>query len=107
LLVAGKCGALLDHETRPLKPNGGLHPRAHALRPVNTVYVMAVMTSLNCGVDVLCPRAVEPDLRYYTQDACTAALNRLIAPVECRPDVIPWTPAIATQVSSLAIATER
>jgi hypothetical protein len=29
--------------------------------PVNTVFVIAVMTSLNCGVDVLCLRAIEPD----------------------------------------------
>src|SRR5215469_1255499 len=28
---------------------------------VNTVSIIAVMTSLNCGVDVLCFRAVEPD----------------------------------------------
>ena len=39
---------------------------------VNTVYLIAVMSSLNCGVDVLCFRAVEPDLRYYTQDDCIA-----------------------------------
>ena len=44
---------------------------------MNTVYVIAVITSLNCGVDVLCLRAVEPDLRYYTPDACAAALNRI------------------------------
>jgi hypothetical protein len=41
--------------------------------------VIAVISSLNCGIDVLCLRAVEPDLRYYTKDACIAALNRLIA----------------------------
>ena len=46
---------------------------------VSTVYVIAVMSSLNCGVDVLCLRAVEPDLRYYTRDACIAALNRFMA----------------------------
>ena len=46
---------------------------------MNTVYVIAVVSSLNCGVDVLCLRAVEPDLRYYTQDACTASLSRLMA----------------------------
>jgi hypothetical protein len=46
---------------------------------VNTVYVIAVMTSLNCVVDVLCLRAVEPDLRYYTSDACIAGLNRFMA----------------------------
>ena len=28
---------------------------------VTTVYIIAVMTSLNCGVDLLCQRAVEPD----------------------------------------------
>ena len=33
---------------------------------VSTVYVIAVMSSLNSGVHVLCLRAVEPDLRYYT-----------------------------------------
>jgi hypothetical protein len=41
--------------------------------------VIAVISSLNCGIEVLCLRAVEPDLRYYTQDACIAALNRLTA----------------------------
>jgi len=46
---------------------------------VNTVYVIAVMSSPNCGVDVLCLRAVEPDLRYYTGQACLAALNRFMA----------------------------
>ena len=46
---------------------------------MNTVYLIAVMSSLNCGVDVLCYRAVEPDLRYYTQDDCIASLNRLMA----------------------------
>jgi hypothetical protein len=46
---------------------------------VNTVYIIAVVSSLNCGVDVLCLRAVEPDVRYYTQDACTASLSRLMA----------------------------
>jgi hypothetical protein len=45
---------------------------------VNSVYVIAVISSVNCGVDVLCLRAVEPDFRYYTQGACIAALNRLI-----------------------------
>jgi len=52
---------------------------------MNTVYVIVVMTSLNCGVDVLCLRAVEPDSTgehaqtYSTLDACIAALNRLQA----------------------------
>jgi hypothetical protein len=46
---------------------------------LNTVYVIAVISSINCGVDVVWLRTVEPDLRYYTQDACIAALNRLIA----------------------------
>jgi len=41
--------------------------------------VIAVISSLNCGVDVLCLRAVEPDLRYDTHDACIAALKRLMA----------------------------
>ena len=45
---------------------------------MNAVYVIAVTSSINCGVDVLCLRAVEPDLRYYTQNACIAALNRLM-----------------------------
>ena len=44
---------------------------------MNTVYV--IVTSLDCGADVLCLRAVEPDLRYYTRDACIAALNRFMA----------------------------
>jgi hypothetical protein len=53
--------------------------------PVNTVYVIAVMTSLNCGVDVLCLRAVEPDLThqhaetYPTEQACIAARDRFLA----------------------------
>jgi hypothetical protein len=29
---------------------------------VDTVYIIAVLTSLNCGVEVLCLRAVEPDV---------------------------------------------
>jgi hypothetical protein len=41
--------------------------------------VIAVISSLNCGVDVLCLRAVDPDLRYDTHDACIAALKRLMA----------------------------
>jgi hypothetical protein len=71
-------------ETRPLKPmvgnlSGGLNPRAHTLGLVNTVYVIAVMTSLNCGVDVLCLRAVEPDSAIYvTLDICLAARDRLV-----------------------------
>jgi hypothetical protein len=46
---------------------------------VHTVYVIAVISSIDCGIDIPCLRAVEPDLRYYTQDACIAALNNLIA----------------------------
>ena len=46
---------------------------------MNTIYLIAVVSSLNCGVEVLCFRAVEPDLRYYTRDACIAALNRFMA----------------------------
>ena len=44
---------------------------------MNTVYVIAVMTSLDCGADVLCLRAVELDLS--TRDACVATLNRVMA----------------------------
>ena len=51
---------------------------------VNTVYIIAVVTSINCGVDVLCFRAVEPDATghartYDTDDACIAGLERLVA----------------------------
>ena len=55
---------------------------------MNTAYVIAVITSLKCGVDVLCRQAVEPDWTrehapaYSTPDACTAALNRLRAKVQ-------------------------
>jgi hypothetical protein len=58
---------------------------ATALPGVITVYVIAVMTSLNCGVDVLCLRAVEPDstgegaVTYRTLDVCLAARDRLVA----------------------------
>jgi hypothetical protein len=51
---------------------------------VSTVYVIAVMTGFNCGVDVLCLRAVEPDSTgehaqtYSTQHACIAARDRLM-----------------------------
>jgi hypothetical protein len=51
---------------------------------VNTVYVIAVMTSLNCGGEVLCLRATEPDSTgqhaqtYPTQEVCTAALHSLM-----------------------------
>jgi hypothetical protein len=61
------------------------HPPALLLRHhVNTVYVIAVVTSLNCGADVLCFRAVEPDSTghartYDTENACTSALNRFRA----------------------------
>ena len=46
---------------------------------MNTIYLIAVVSSLNCGVEVLCFRAVEPALRYYTQADCIASLNRLMA----------------------------
>ena len=52
---------------------------------MNTVYVIAVMTSLNCGGDVLCLRAVQPDstgegaMTYGTLDVCLAARDRLVA----------------------------
>jgi hypothetical protein len=48
---------------------------------VNTAYVIAVMTSLNCGGEVLCLQAVEPDptgqhaQTYSTKEACMAALH--------------------------------
>jgi hypothetical protein len=37
------------------------------------------LENLNCGVDVLCLRAVEPPFEVYTSDACIAALNRFMA----------------------------
>jgi hypothetical protein len=61
-----------------------LPPALFLCHHVNTVYIIAVMTSLNCGVDVLCFRAVEPDSSghartYDTEDACVAARKRLKA----------------------------
>jgi hypothetical protein len=41
--------------------------------------IITVLTSLNCGVEVLCFHALEPDLNCYTQGACVASLNRLMA----------------------------
>jgi len=64
-----------------MQPHHALHPRHH----VNTVYVIAVMTGLNCGVDVICHRAIEPDSTgqhaqtYPTGDACIDRINRLRA----------------------------
>jgi hypothetical protein len=52
---------------------------------MNTVYVIAVMTSLGCGLDVLCLRAVEPDSSgqhartYATLDACIVVRDQLMA----------------------------
>jgi hypothetical protein len=52
---------------------------------MNTAYVIAVITSLGCGVNVLCPRAIEPDATgqhartYPTLNDCIAALSRLAA----------------------------
>jgi hypothetical protein len=52
---------------------------------MSTAYVIAVMTGLNCGGDVLCLRAVEPDATgqytqtYPTREDCIAALGRLAA----------------------------
>ena len=72
-------------ERAPSPPTGefflGPHlPIHYATQPVTTVYIIAVMTSLNCGVDVLCLRAVEPDsATYVTLDACLAARDRLVA----------------------------
>jgi len=47
-----------------------------------TLYVLALMTSINCGVDVLCLRPVEADASgqraktYSTEQACAAARAR-------------------------------
>ena len=52
---------------------------------MNTLYVIAVITSLGCGVNVLCLRAIEPDAigqraqTYPAPNECIAALNRLMA----------------------------
>ena len=52
---------------------------------MNTVYVIAVMTSLGCGAEVICLRAVEPDSTgrhartYSTLDACIAVRDQLVA----------------------------
>jgi hypothetical protein len=43
------------------RPARHTHRGAATATPMNTVYVIAVMTSLNCRVDVICLRAVEPD----------------------------------------------
>jgi hypothetical protein len=62
-------------------PRHGTAPASH----VNTLYVIAVITSLGCGVNVLCLRAVEPDATgqhaqtYPTPNECVAALKRLMA----------------------------
>ena len=52
---------------------------------MNTAYVIAIITSLGCGVNVLCLRAIEPDATgqraqtYPTPNECAAELNRLMA----------------------------
>jgi hypothetical protein len=77
---------------------------------VNTVYVIAVMTSLNCGVEVLCLRAVEPDSTgeyaktYPTLDVCLAARDYFVARndalrelrVKCvpKPSALPYDRAL-------------
>jgi hypothetical protein len=54
-------------------------------RHVNTLYVIAVMTSFGCGIDVLCFRAIEPDATgthaqtYPTKVACISSRDRFIA----------------------------
>jgi hypothetical protein len=59
--------------------------------PVNTLYVIAVMTSLNCGVDVLCLRAIELDATgqraqtYSSQNACIVARDRLVVEAQRDP----------------------
>jgi hypothetical protein len=76
---------------------------------MNTVYVIAVMTSLNCGVDVLCLRPVEPDSTgeyaktYPTLDVCLAARHHFAARndplrelrLKCVPksSALPYNPA--------------
>ena len=45
-----------------------------------SVHVIAVITSLNCGIEVLSLRAVEPDSATYVKlDICLAARDRLVA----------------------------
>jgi hypothetical protein len=47
-----------------------------------TLYVLALMTRINCGVDVICLRPVEADARrqhaqtYPTEKACAAGRDR-------------------------------
>ena len=68
---------MLHHQHRPV----GTATASH----VNTLYVIAVITRLGCGVNVLCPRAIEPDATgqhartYPTLNDCIAALSRLAA----------------------------
>ena len=77
---------------------------------MNAAYVIAVITSLGCGVNVLCLRAIEPDATgqhaqtYPTPTDCIAALSRLIAKAQqetkhqldwrCVPEgnALPYTP---------------
>jgi len=77
---------------------------------MNTAYVIAVITSLGCGVDVLCLRAIEADSTgqraqtYPTPNDCVGALSRLMAKaqqeakhqldVRCAPQVsaLPYMP---------------
>jgi hypothetical protein len=77
---------------------------------MNAVYVIAVVTSLGCGANVLCLRAIEPDATgqhaqtYPTPKECAAALNRLMAKAQsdatrqlewrCVPEksALPYTP---------------
>ena len=62
---------------------------------MNTLYVIAVMTSLNFGIEVLCLQAIEPDSTgqraqtYNTEDDCVAALNRLVAKAQRDAILIP------------------
>jgi hypothetical protein len=52
---------------------------------MNTAYVIAVTTSLGCGVNVLCLRAIGADSTgqrprtYPNPNDCVGALNRLMA----------------------------
>jgi hypothetical protein len=83
--LASRLGRLYGASPAPAASLGTIVEGLLRPPPVNTVYVIAVMTSLNCGVDVLCRRAVEPDSTgghaqtYPTLAACIAARDRLLA----------------------------
>jgi hypothetical protein len=49
-----------------------------------TLYLLALMTSIDCGVDVICLRPVKADARgqhaqtYSTKEACAAGRDRFL-----------------------------